>query len=430
MPLKNIFFLFLLLFLCHSVRSQFLMDMIDTTTSAGKRLIGVLNEYDHLRFSGYIQPQFQVAQSEGINSYEGGDFNERVSNRFMFRRSRIRIDYVHFEKSRRPGVQIAFQFDVNERGFTMRDVWGRIFENKYKLFSFTTGMFARPFGFETNLSSSDRESPERGRMNQTLMKSERDLGAMVSFDVRKEQHPLKFLKVDAGVFNGQGITTDGEFDNRKDFIARVAVKPQTLTKKIKVSAGASLLYGGLERNTRYQYFTADRKLQVDSSLSNLGTISPRRYFGADLQLQLANKIGNTVLRGEVIFGKQTGTLNDSETPTELQEGFSGFHARNFRGAYFYLLQNLFSEQHQLIFKYDFYDPNTDVKGAALGEAGSGFTTADVRYDTFGIGYINYLTENFKLVLYYSRVRNEIAGLPGFSEDVKDDVWTARLQFRF
>ena len=36
-------------------------------------------------------------------------------------------------------------------------------------------MFARPFGFEINYSSSDRESPERGRKSQILMKGERDL---------------------------------------------------------------------------------------------------------------------------------------------------------------------------------------------------------------------------------------------------------------
>ncbi|RYG45052.1 MAG: porin [Chitinophagaceae bacterium] len=426
----NIFLFFLLLFLCHSGRAQFLMDMIDTTTSTGKRLIGVLNEYDHLRFSGYIQPQFQVAESKGINAFEGGDFNERVSNRFMFRRSRIRIDYVHFDRGTKPGVQIAFQFDVNERGFTMRDVWGRIFENRYKLFSFTTGMFARPFGYETNLSSSERESPERGRMNQILMKSERDLGAMLSFDVRKEKHPLKFLKVDVGVFNGQGITADGDFDNRKDIIGRVALKPKAISKKVTLSAGASFLYGGLERNTRYLYFTSDQKLLIDSSLSNEGSVSPRHYYGADAQLEFANKKGKTILRGEYIAGKQTGTPEDSETPTELLTGFEGYYARDFKGAYVYLLQNIFSERHQLLFKYDFYDPNSDVKKRNVGAEGSNFSPADVRYDTYGFGYINYLSDNFKLVLYYAHVRNEKTSIPGFTEDVKDDVFTARLQFRF
>ena len=165
--------------------SQFLMDMLDTTTTTGKGLMNVSKNSDHLRFSGYIQPQFQVASAKGIESFDGGDFSPSVSNRFMLRRSRVRIDFVHYAREERgPNVQFVFQFDANERSFTVRDVWGRIFENKYKLFSFTTGMFARPFGYEINLSSSDRESPERGRMSQTLMKSERDLGAMISLDAR------------------------------------------------------------------------------------------------------------------------------------------------------------------------------------------------------------------------------------------------------
>ena len=230
--------------------------MLDTTKEAGKGLMGIYKKFDHLRIGGYIQPQFQVASADGAKNFEGGDFGTHVSNRFMLRRSRIRIDYVHMNDASGPGVQIVFQFDANERSFTVRDVWGRLFENRFKLFSFTIGMFARPFSYEVNLSSADRESPERGRMSQLLMKGERDLGAMVSFDVRKEKHPLKNIKIDAGFFNGQGINATGDFDNRKDFISRISLKPVHLNTDITFSAGASLLYGGLLQNTKYVYSTA------------------------------------------------------------------------------------------------------------------------------------------------------------------------------
>ena len=172
----------------------------------------------------------------------GGDFGSQVNSRFFIKRSRIRIDYINFNIDKGPGVQIAFQFDANERGFTMRDVWGRIFENKYKLFSFTTGMFARPFGNEINYSSSDRESPERGRMSQILMKSERDLGAMISFDARKKLNIifLNKLKIDLGLFNGQGINATGEFDNIKDLITRIYTKPLFISKNVQFNIGLSL----------------------------------------------------------------------------------------------------------------------------------------------------------------------------------------------
>lgn len=122
-------------FLCQIGQAQFLMDMLDTTKEAGKGMLGIYKKFDHLRLGGYIQPQFQIAATKGIKSFEGGDFAAMVSNRFMFRRSRVRIDYLHNNDLNEPGVQIVFQFDANERAFTVRDVWGRIFENKFQLFS-------------------------------------------------------------------------------------------------------------------------------------------------------------------------------------------------------------------------------------------------------------------------------------------------------
>lgn len=415
-------------------RAQFLMDMVDTTTETGKGLLNIYKKFDHLRFSGYIQPQFQWASAKGASSYEGGDFGSRVNNRFMLRRSRIRLDYVHYNASHKPGVQFVFQFDVNERSFTIRDVWGRIFENRFKCFSFTTGMFARPFGYEVNLSSADRESPERGRMSQILMKSERDLGAMISFDVRKDKHPLKKIKIDFGVFNGQGLNAPGEFDNAKDFIGRIALKPVKLSKNISLSAGTSILYGGLESNTRYVFRTETvqgiKTMVVDSAQSNLGYVAPRHYVGADLQLKFKNHKGFTELRAEWISGRQSATQNSSETPNALLTGTDGFHIRRFNGAYFYFLQHLFSPYHQLILKYDWYDPNASVSGNEIGAAGSNLGAANVKFSTLGIGYGYTISENVKLTIYYDRVRNEQTQLAGFVTDRSDDVLTTRLQFRF
>ncbi|MFY7840635.1 MAG: porin [Lacibacter sp.] len=427
----------LLLLLCTlpiAAKAQFLMDMIDTTKDAGKGMLGIYKKFDHLRFSGYIQPQFQIAESKGIKTFDGPDFGTNVNNRFTLRRSRVRIDYVHFGKETKPGVQIVFQFDVNERGFTIRDVWGRIFENKYQSFAFTTGMFARPFGYEVNLSSGDRETPERGRMSQTLMKSERDLGAMITFEQRKKDAKLRYLKMDLGLFNGQGINATGDFDNSKDLIARMALKPYPLSKKLTLSGGLSMLHGGLLQNTRYKYNVVNsgniEKMQVDSSLTNIGAVSPRRYYGADMQLKWKNKKGFTEIRGEYVQGTQTGTANSSETPAALVAGTDGFHIRKFNGAYIYFLQHLFSDKHQLLVKYDWYDPNTDVKGKQIGAAGANLSAANIKYNTLGVGYANYLTENVKLILYYTFVKNEATSLTGYTGDIKDNVLTCRLQFRF
>ena len=87
-------------------------------------------------------------------------------------------------------------------------------------------------------------------------------------------------------------------------------------------------------------------------------------------------------------------------------------------------------KHQLVLKYDWYDPNSKVSGNEIGAPGSNLSVANIRYNTLGIGYVYYMTENVKLVVYYARVMNEHTRLAGYTSDVSDDVMTCRLQFRF
>lgn len=431
----NYLFIFFLLFIHPSAKSQFLMDMIDTTTDVGKSILDVSKRFDNIRISGYIQPQFQVAQTKGVKSFNGGDFAPNVNNRFMLRRGRIRFDYIFFDSSNKPSVQFVFQFDGTERGVAIRDFWGRVYENKFKLFAFTAGMFARPFSYELNLSSSDRESPERGRMSQLLMRTERDLGAMASFEPRVRTHPLKFLKIDVGLFNGQGLTTVTDYDSHKDLIARIGLKPYPLTKKINLSMAASLLNGGIQQNTKYRYRIAQtgvgKTFIIDSSQNNIGRIAPRKYYGADLQLRIKNNKGVTELRAEYIAGKQTSFAQSTETPPALpMDNSTAFYIRNFNGAYFYLLQNIFSSRHQLAMKYDWYDPNSKVKEKEIGKTGTNLNEADIKYNTLGFGYINYINDHLKFIIWYEKVGNEKTQLPGFTSDLKDNIFTCRLQFRF
>ena len=56
--------------------AQFLMDMVDTTKEMGKGVLSMYKRFDHIRISGYIQPQFQVASAQGAEGYSGGNFQE------------------------------------------------------------------------------------------------------------------------------------------------------------------------------------------------------------------------------------------------------------------------------------------------------------------------------------------------------------------
>lgn len=437
--MRKVLLLLVCLLFVRTVQAQrFLTDMMDTTTSIGKGLYPLYGKSDRLRFGGYMQPQFQVAETKGAKTFEGGDFSPNSNSRFMLRRGRIRIDYAHFNDQNQPLALFAFQFEGSEKGVAIRDFWGRFYENKLELFALTAGMFARPMGFEANLSSSDRESPERGRMSQTLMKTERDLGMMVTLDSRRKKGFLKPVKLDVGIFNGQGLAGPAEYDSHKDLIGRLSLKPYTFKKLGWIlSASASGYYGGITSQSAWIYKTvgtgSEAVVKGDSVASNINYISPRQYYGADFQLKIPNRKGFTEFRAEYIRGQQTATAATSETPgtypVTATNTPSPLYIRQFDGAYFYYLQHLGLDRLQLVLKYDWYDPNKKVKDKEL-TAAKGFTAADVRYNTAGGGFVYYVNTHVKATVYYDWVMNESTGLAGFTSDIKDNIFTFRLQYRF
>lgn len=434
-----IFFIILMIWVPKDAGAQFLMDMVDTTKEIGKGVLSIYKRFDHIRISGYIQPQFQVASAEGAVGYSGGNFQEFSNNRFMLRRGRIRFDYVHFDVNDHPKLQFVFQFDGTERGVNIRDFWGRYWMGSRSMFHLTTGMFARPFGYEINLSSGDREAPERGRMSQILMKTERDLGVMLSFEPQYAQGFLKNIKIDAGIFNGQGLTGPAETDSYKDFITQAMIKPVKLTKGIKISGGASLLAGGIRQWTAAVARMGSAangvpSFIVDSMVTKTGDRLPRLYRGVHAQLQWKHRLGLTEFRAEHWSGTQTATRTTSETPAGPVAGSTGLllspHVRDFSGMFLLILHRIGESRTQLGVKYDSYDPNVKVSASAWGPSGSGLSGADVRYATLGAGFIRQVTDNMKVVGWYEWVRNEKTSMTGFTEDLKDNVLTLRVQYRF
>lgn len=411
---------------------RYLADF-DSTLFIRDTVRPLINRYNNLSFSGYMQPQFQVAQSKGIETYAGGNFQSKASNRFMLRRARVKLDYLMAGKEGNfPAALFTFQFEVTERDVNVRDVFVRVFEPKKRNLSLTAGLFSRPYGFEVNLSSSFRETPERGRMSQILMPSERDLGVMLTYESQRSTRKNPQLKFDAGVFNGQGKSGPAEFDSFKDIISRLTLKPLPLSKSVSVSGGLSLLYGGWAQATKYKYEIgskgSDQVFIIDSSEENIGEKAPRHYYGADLQWIYKHTWGKTEIRAEYWKGTQPGTNTTTVNPGTLPSGPT--YIRNFNGAFFYFLQNIVNDKWELMAKYDWYDPNTKVAGVQLGKPGTNLTQADVKFSTIGFGATHYFTDNLKLLLYYDWVTNETTQLPGFETDIKDNVFTCRMQMRF
>jgi hypothetical protein len=168
-----------------------------------------------------------------------------------------------------------------------------------------------------------------------------------------------------------------------------------------------------------------------------GAIAGRSYGGADIQLSYDFPFGLTTLRAEYIAGVQPGTSSAltslSATPT------TDNYKRNFNGAYFYFLQNLGQSKHQLVVKYDWFDPNTDVAGDEIGKTPLAFKgdtyvktgKADLKYSTLGLGWTYRWDSNVKIVAYYDMVTNETSeNVAKVTKDLSDNVFTLRIQYKF
>ena len=431
-------FLTITLILGYQLNAQRYLTDIDSSFFIKDTVRPIIKRFENIIISAYMQPQFQVAESDGASSFAGGNFSEHSQTRFMIRRARVKIDYLIKNKNNFPQALFSFQIDATERGVIVRDMYTRLFETKKNNFSVTAGLFARPFGYEVNLSSSARETPERGRMSQILMPSERDLGVMVSFEPQSKAHRLSHIKFDAGFFNGQGLSGTTDFDDHKDFISRLAVEPYSLNKTLQLSGGLSLLLGGWKNGTKYVFESGtaangDKIFALDSSESNLGNSAPRHYYGGDMQFKIRHGWGETEFRAEHWFGTQPGTQTTTANPGTIPNS-NGVplptYVRHFNGSFFYFLQNIINSKHQVLLKYDWYDPNTEVQDEEIGKPGTNLTPADIKFSTLGMGYVYYFNPQIKLTFYYDLVRNEITQLPGYTSDLKDNIFTCRLQFRF
>ena len=436
-PFPAIILTVLLIFSGFSGFSQRYLSDIDSSFFIKDTVRPIIKRFENLRITGYIQPQYQVAASEGAASYNGGNFSTYSKSRFMLRRARVKTDYILPSKMKYPVALFSFQIDATERGVVVRDMFLKLFDTKTNRFSMTAGLFARPFGYEVNLSSAFRETPERGHMSQILMPSERDLGVMVSHEPQDQKNKQSRFKFDLGLFNGQGLSGTTDFDSRKDLISRIFVRPDS-KKKLELSGGLSLLAGGWRNGTKYVYETrkqgnGDPVFVVDSSAGNLGKTASRHYYGADIQVKLKHGWGETEWRSEYWFGKQPGTNSTTVNPGSLPAA-NGIplptYIRQFDGAFLLFLQNIINNRHQLMVKYDWYDPNTNVKQKQIGKAGTNFSVADVKYSTVGIGYSYYLNTQTRLIFYFDMVKNEITDLTGYKANLKDNIFTCRLHFRF
>ncbi len=401
----------------------------DTLTATVVKLASDIDFLKRIKISGYMQMQYQYADSSGDINFAGGNFATKDDSRFMIRRGRLKVNYL--------GKNILFSMQINgtEKGLNLIDIYAKYTETYLNSFSLTAGIFNRPFGYEIAYSSVDRETPERMRLNQIIFNGERDLGVMLTYQPPSTS-PLHILTVNAAFVNGTGLANP-EFDDQKDFIGRISINKPLMNETAKLGVGVSIYQGGFRCDTTISYTMVDGKFVSSQFQDGIQQIMNRTIYGADAQFSILTKLGMTTFRAEYTMGDApSASVNTSNnqatliTPVSAATSKPAYYKRKFDGGYFYFIQNIGSTKNQIVFKYDWFDPNTKVSGNEINTI-NGLTGADVKFTTIGVGYNYLFNQHWKASAYYDFVKNETSNkMPGYESDIKDNILTLRIQFRF
>lgn len=397
-------------------------DSLSERTAALEKAVGVLQK---IKVTGYIQGQYQYGQQDA--DLRVGSENENPDkgfNRIGIRRGRIKFTYTE-------GIGTGvINLDATEKGVSIRDLYIALRDPWTKQNELRMGVFDTPFGYEVDYSTGLMESPERATVVERTFPAGRDLGAMIKLRP-KSTSPLHFLRWDMSIHSGNGINVDA--DSRKDISSRL-IATQSLPQGGFWEAGVSYYYGHVYNPTQIVYhMEGDRFLPVDKAKT--GTYMKREYFGANAQIRFVTGIGATTFRLEGLFGTQPGTLGSSKSPDYSKRPdnvpANELFKRPFSGYILYLLQDIGTSRFSALLKYDSYDPNTKLKGKDIGGSGTYTSATDLRQSTLGIGLMYQYDSHLRILGWYDFNYNEEAPLlTGYNQNRKDNVFTARVQYRF
>ena len=367
-----------------------------------------LQKLTKIKVSGYIQAQYQNFEN----------LNTQPSNYFSLRRVRVKFTYEAAD-----GVKFVLTPDFAPGNLSLKDAYLVLNDRWTKSFSLWAGKFNRP-NYEVEYSSSQRELAERSLIIRTLYPGERAIGAKLEFNPMNIPLHLQFAVLNGAdgltIANSAGVNLNTnenkDIDNYKDIMVR-ATYNLSLGSFGGLDFGAHGYYGSLKSNA-VSTLSSDYTTIKDV---NVGDAVKRNWVGGEIQL-FADVLGGLSIKGEYIAGKNASIGYkhvDAIGTTAAIPGVANFQ-NNFAGYYIYFIKNL-GKKNQFAFRYDYYDPNTDITGKDVMITNFTPTNAillkskvsgksDLATTTFGLALHHYFDDNLRISLNYDIVQNEKVGV--------------------
>jgi len=357
----------------------------------------------------------------------------------------------------------VWQPDFIESKFQTKDAYFQYTEQWQKAGWVRGGIQDIPFGFEIGNSSAGMENIERSRYeNKTVFNGEKGLGLVAGYT--SSAFPLN-AKI--GWLNGQNqqsVLTDwSATQDPRNFVGRLGFATAAPDLGLAASGGVSYYFdekiltdntnGGSIREFRNDSFvTVTGRFRQDLNTGILGVDLQGNYA---IPHVLGLKLLGEYYQGKIVGNSGSLNIYTGAAPgTILTTGGSGYNAipdiRNTLGFYVSGIVNPVAllPQLQLVYRFDYFDPNTDVSGNGIVKA-KGFSATDIAYTTNTIG-VNWLVNgNLKVSLFYDFVNNETTNDPALdgwangvaktglytaksdlSKNIDDDALTLRAQVMF
>jgi hypothetical protein len=409
-----------------------------------------LQKLAKIKVSGYMQAQWQNFEN----------LNTQPTNFFSLKRARVKFTYEASD-----GVKFVLQPDFSPGAVNLREAYVVLNDRWTKTLSLWAGKFNRP-NYEVEYSSSQLENLERSLMIRTLYPGEYALGAKLEYNPINVPFHLQVALLNGNdgltIANSAGTNLNSnenkDIDNYKDIMVRATYKLK-LGSLGGLDFGAHGYFGSLKSNA-LQTLSSDYSTIKNV---NIGDAIGRNWFGGEFQF-FADVLGGMSIKGEYIAGKNA-TVGYAPVAaagaTAAVPGVANFQ-NNFAGYYLYFIKNL-GKKNQFSFRYDYYDPNTDITGkdVTITKYTSADATtlknrvsgkSDLATSTFGFALHHYFDDNIRISLDYDIVNNEKVGTTDgvsnymenytkadgtvvkngldYSKNVNNNVLTLRLQAKF